>query len=92
MINHKAIGGLLQVLYLLLEVLVAIEIDLVELILVDVVFGCVLEVVIGRPVFFLGVSEQQGTFLERESTNLHQFATGFNGFNRLIKEVINDDL
>lgn len=70
MVDGQPVGGFLEVLDLLLEVAVAAEVDLVELVLVDEVLSHLLQVVVCCPVELGRVSEQQGTLLEGKGAYL----------------------
>jgi len=90
MVNSQAIGGLFKVLDLLFEVLVTASVNLVELILIDEVFGHLLQIVVSRPVKLGGVCEEKGTLLEREGADLCDPVCSLDGLDGLIKESIDD--
>ena len=66
--------------------LIAAEVDFIELILVDEVFSNLFEVVISSAVVLGGVSEEESTLLEGEGTYFSYFISPLDQFDGLIEE------
>ena len=77
MVYDKSVGAFLQVGNLLLEVLVAFEIDFVELVLVYEIFSYFFEVFVCCAVVFVRIGEEKGAFFERKSAYLSYFICSF---------------
>ena len=91
-IRDRPVGILLQVLDLFPEVLVAVDVDLVKLVLIDEVLGDVFQILVRRSVEFSRICEENSALFEGKSADLCQLVSPFNGFDGPIKKLINDEL
>lgn len=89
-INDKAMCALLEMLNLLFKVLVAGEIDFVELILVDKVLRNFLEILVGRAVLLGAVSEEQRALFKGEGADLSKSVGAGDRLYWLLKEIVYD--